>query len=150
MAVMVVGAGFNGTGAGVLAAALTRLGLGPCFDLAEWLAHSAQMAAWEEATNGGLGRFGRHARGPFVDLRLAELPFLTRADRHAIRQPRSSSPCANRGAGTAPPRARSSQACASAPKDGAGSASAWRLLRKMILQQTFGGSTEDAGWRSRC
>lgn len=30
------------------------------------------------------------------------------------------------------------------PKDGAGPNSAWRLLRRIILEQTFGGSTEDA------
>ena len=32
-----------------------------------------------------------------------------------------------------------------APKDGTGSASAWYSVRKMILQQTLDGSTDDAG-----
>src|SRR5215212_2231652 len=53
MAVMVVGAGFDGTGTGVLAVALDRLGLGPCLDLREWRAHPERLAAWEEANNGG-------------------------------------------------------------------------------------------------
>src|SRR3954453_4385256 len=143
MAVMVVGAGFNGTGTGALTAALDRLGLGPCLDLREWRAHPEQLPAWEEATNGGpadwdavLGRyrstvgwpschFWRELSGQYPAARV----ILTVRDPQVWYQAASATIFAS---------------LRDPPKDGAGPTSALRLLRRIILEQTFGGSTEDA------
>ena len=143
MALMVIGAGFDGTGTGSLATALTRLGLGPCHDLAEWRAHPAQLPVWIEATDGApvdwealLQGYRSTAGWPccrfwreLVQRYPAAKVILT------VREPESWY------------RAASATVFASLrepPEDGTGATSAWRLLRKMILEQTFGGSAGDA------
>lgn len=142
MAVMVIGAGFDGTGTGALTLALDRLWLGPCLDLAAWRAHLEHLPAWEEATNGGsvdwdvmLGGHPATAGWPSC---------------HFWRDLAARYPAAKIILTVCEPqawyRAASATVFASLrepPKDGAGPTAAWRLLRRIVLQQTFGGSVDD-------
>lgn len=137
---MVINAGFDGTGTGALAAALDRLGLGPCLDLAAWQARPTHLPAWEEAANGGAVDWNAVLAGhPSV----SGWPCC-----HFWRELAAGWPGARVILTTREPQAwyRSASATVFAslrePPKGS-SAAAWQLLRKIILHQTFGGNTDD-------
>lgn len=52
MALSVIGAGFGRTGTLSLKIALERLGLGPCYHMAEVFAHPEHVPAWRDAAEG--------------------------------------------------------------------------------------------------
>ena len=59
----VIGAGFAGTGTGPLAAALERLGFGPCHDLQALVRQPGLIPAWEEAVDGAIPDWDRLLAG---------------------------------------------------------------------------------------
>ena len=143
MAVMVIGAGFDGTGTDALASALARLGLGPCLDLAGWQARPGPLADWEQATDGAAVDWAALLQGYRSTAGWPACRFWRELTEEypaarvvlTVREPGSwyRTASATLFAGLRDP-----------PKDGAGSRPAWRLLRKMILEQTFGGGVDDA------
>ena len=140
MALMVINAGFDGTGTQALAQALDRLGLGPCLDLAAFRARAQHLDAWEEAANGGVVDWNAVLDGhPSV----SGWPCC-----HFWRGLTASWPAARVILTVREPQSWYGTASATVfaslrdPPKG-GSAAAWQLLRKIILQQTFGGSTDD-------
>ena len=140
MALMVINAGFDGTGTQALAQALDRLGLGPCLDLAAFRARAQHLDAWEEAANGGAVDWNAVLGGhPSV----SGWPCC-----HFWRELTANWPAARVILTVREPQSWYSTASATVfaslrdPPKG-GSAAAWHLLRQIVLQQTFGGSTDD-------
>jgi len=143
MPLSVIGAGFGRTGTLSLKKALERLGFGPCHHMVELFAHPEQIPLWDQATDGApidwdalLGGYRSAVDWPACHF-WREL-----ADRY---------PAAKVVLTVHDPQAwyRSARATifrymADPPPDEPAAAKAqWRLVRKMILRQTFGGSTED-------
>jgi hypothetical protein len=142
MPLSAIGAGFGRTGTLSLKQALERLGYGPCHHMVELLAHPEQIPLWEQATDGApidwdalLGGYRSAVDWPACHF-WREL-----ADRYppakvilTVRDPqawyRSAAATIFRVMTGPPPDERAAKA-------------QWRLVRKMILRQTFGGSTDD-------
>ena len=142
MSIMVIGAGFGRTGTLSLKTALEQLGLGPCHHMVELFKHPEQIPVWDAATDGApvdwealLAGYrsivdwpGCHFWRELVDRYPGAKVVLT------VRDPagwyRSASDTIFRF-------------MQEKPKDDPAYQAQWRLARKMILQQTFGGSTTD-------
>ena len=142
MSIMVIGAGFGRTGTLSLKTALEQLGLGPCHHMVELFKHPEQIPVWDAATDGApvdwealLAGYrsivdwpGCHFWRELVDRYPGAKVVLT------VRDPagwyRSASDTIFRF-------------MQEKPKDDPAYQAQWRLARKMILQQTFGGSTAD-------
>jgi Sulfotransferase domain len=142
MPLPVIGAGFGRTGTRSLKLALDRLGLGPCHHMRELFEHPEQIPLWEQATDGAAVdweallagyrsivdwpgcHFWRELTGRYPAAKV----ILT------VREPKSW----YRSASETIFRAMRDK-----PKDDPVAQAQWRLIRKMILQQTFGGSTAD-------
>jgi hypothetical protein len=143
MPLSVIGAGFGRTGTLSLKKALERLGFGPCHHMVELFAHPEQIPLWDQATDGApidwdalLGGYRSAVDWPACHF-WREL-----ADRYpaakvilTVRDPQAWYRSA---------RAMIFRYMADPPPDEPAAAKAqWRLVRKMILRQTFGGSTDD-------
>ncbi|MFO1075599.1 MAG: sulfotransferase [Geminicoccaceae bacterium] len=138
----VIGAGFAGTGTGPLAAALERLGFGPCHDLQALVRQPGLIPAWEEAVDGAIpdwdrllagyastvGWPGCHFWREFADRYPAARLILTLREPHAWY--RRASATLFRERAERPPAEPAARAVR-------------QLARRMILQQTFGGSAGD-------
>ena len=142
MSIMVIGAGFGRTGTLSLKTALEQLGLGPCHHMVELFKHPEQIPVWDAATDGApvdwealLAAYrsivdwpGCHFWRELVDRYPGAKVVLT------VRDPagwyRSASETIFRF-------------MQEKPKDDPAYQAQWRLVRKMILQQTFGGSVAD-------
>jgi hypothetical protein len=143
MPLSVIGAGFGRTGTLSLKKALERLGFGPCHHMVELFSHPEQIPLWDRATDGAaidwdalLGGYRSVVDWPACHF-WREL-----ADRYpaakvilTVRDPRAWYRSA---------RATIFRHMEEPPPDEPPAAKAqWRLVRKMILRQTFGGSTDD-------
>lgn len=144
MVLAAIGAGFGRTGTLSLKLALDRLGFGPCHHMRELFAHPEQIPLWDEAADGAAVdwdallagyrsavdwpacRFWRELAGRYPAAKV----ILTVRDPHAWYR----SAAATIFPYLADP----------APADPA-KAAQHALVRKIILRQTFGGSTDDEG-----
>lgn len=143
MSLLVIGAGFGRTGTLSLKAALERLGLGPCHHMVELFRHPEQIPVWGAATDGAAVdweallkdyrsivdwpgcHFWRELTGRYPGAKV----ILTARDPRAWY--RSASRTIFRAIEEPP------------PEDDPVAEAQLRLVRKMILRQTFGGSTAD-------
>lgn len=142
MPLMVIGAGFGRTGTLSLKAALEQLGLGPCHHMVELFKHPEQIPVWDEATDGAA-----------VDWERLLADYLSIVDWpgcHFWRDLTQRYPAAKVILTIRDPKAwyRSAadtifRVMREKPGDDPVAQAQWRLIRKMILQQTFGGSTAD-------
>ncbi len=142
MPLMVIGAGFGRTGTTSLKAALEQLGLGPCHHMSELFRHPEQIPVWEEATDGGNVDW-EHLLAGYRSI--TDWPGC-----HFWRELTARYPAAKVILTVRDPKSwyRSAsetifRALREKPKDHPTAQAQWRLMRKMILQQTFGGSTAD-------
>ena len=142
MSIMVIGAGFGRTGTLSLKTALEQLGLGPCHHMVELFKHPEQIPVWDAATDGAAVDWeallagyrsivdwpGCHFWRELVDRYPGAKVVLT------VRDPagwyRSAADTIFRF-------------MLEKPKDDPAYRAQWRLVRKMILEQTFGGSVAD-------
>lgn len=142
MSLMVIGAGFGRTGTLSLKLALEQLGLGPCHHMIELFRHPEQIPVWEEATNGGEVDWDRLLAGYSSIVDWPGCHFWRELTRRypaakvilTVREPKAWYRSAS---------ATIFRALHDKPKDDPAAQAQWRLIRKMILQQTFGGSTAD-------
>ena len=142
MVLAVIGAGFGRTGTFSLKAALERLGFGPCHHMIELFRHPEQIAGWERAVDGApvdwdqlLAGYRSVADWPschfwreLADRYPAAKVILTVRDSESWY--RSASATMFRYMEGPPPKEPVAK-------------TQWKLARKMILRQTFGGSVED-------
>jgi hypothetical protein len=142
MPLMVIGAGFGRTGTLSLKLALERLGLGPCHHMREVVEHPAQIPVWEAATDGAAVDWGALLGGYRS---IVDWPGC-----HFWRELAERYPAAKVILTVREPHGWYRSASATifrflqeTPKDDPARMARWRLQRKMILHQTFGGSTAD-------
>jgi hypothetical protein len=143
MVLAVIGAGYGRTGTYSLKAALERLGFGPCHHMIELFRHPEQIPAWNQAVNGAPADWDTLLAGYRSGVDWPTCHFWRElADRYpsakvvlTVRDPhqwyQSARATAFRYLDEPPPK--------NDPTAGA----QWKLVRKMILEQTFGGSTAD-------
>ena len=142
MPLMVIGAGFGRTGTLSLKAALEQLGLGPCHHMVELFKHPEQIPVWDEATDGAAVDW----EGLLADYHsIVDWPGC-----HFWRDLTQRYPAAKVILTVRDPKGwyRSAsdtifRVMREKPGDDPTAQAQWRLIRKMILQQTFGGSTAD-------
>ena len=142
MPLMVIGAGFGRTGTTSLKQALEQLGLGPCHHMSELFAHPEQIPVWEEATDG--------AAVDWEQLLAGYRSIVDWPGCHFWRELTGRYPAAKVILTVRDPKSWYRSASATIfrvmrekPKDDPVAQAQWRLIRKIILQQTFGGSTAD-------
>ena len=142
MPLMVIGAGFGRTGTLRSSWRWSSSGLGPCHHMRELFEHPEQIPLWEEATDGAAVDWeallagyrsivdwpGCHFWRELTERYPAAKVILT------VRDPKSWYRSASETI---------FRALREKPKDDPVAQAQWRLARKMILQQTFGGSTAD-------
>ena len=142
MPLMVIGAGFGRTGTRSLKLALDRLGLGPCHHMRELFEHPEQIPFWEQATDGAAVDWEALLAGYRSTVDWPSCHFWRElTERYpaakvilTVREPKSWYRSAS---GTIFRSLREK------PKDDPVAHAQWRLARKIIIQQTFGGSTAD-------
>jgi hypothetical protein len=142
MPLIVIGAGFGRTGTLSLKAALEQLGIGPCHHMIELFQHPEQIPVWQEATDGAS-----------VDWERLLAEYRSIVDWPGCHFWRELSQCYPAAKVILTVRDPKSWYCSASqtifrvmadkPKDEPVAQVQWRLIRKMILQQTFGGSTAD-------
>lgn len=142
MVLAVIGAGFGRTGTSSLKAAAERLGFGPCHHMIELFRQPEQIPAWEQAVDGAPVDWDELLAGYRSAVDWPSCHFWRElCDRYpaakvvlTVRDPeswyRSASATMFRYMEGPPPKEPVAKA-------------QWRLARKMILRQTFGGSTAD-------
>jgi hypothetical protein len=139
---MVIGAGFGRTGTMSLKLALERLGLGPCHHMIELFSHPEQIPVWEEAADGAA-----------VDWELLLADYRSIVDWpgcHFWRELTDRYPAAKVILTVREPKAWYRSASATIfralrekPRDDPVAKAQWHVARKIIVEQTFGGSTAD-------
>jgi hypothetical protein len=142
MPLLVIGAGFGRTGTLSLKVALERLGLGPCHHMVELVRHPEQIPRWNEAADG--------AAIDWEALLSAYRSTLDWPSCHFWRELSDRYPGAKVILTVRDPQAwyRSARATIfrymeEPPPDDPAAQAQWHLARKIVLQQTFGGSTAD-------
>lgn len=141
MVLAVIGAGYGRTGTLSLKTALERLGFGPCHHMIELFHHPDQIPAWNEAVDGAEVDWDRLLAGYRSAVDWPSCHFWRElADRYpaakvilTVRDPHQWYQSA---------RATIFRTLDEPPVDPSAKAQ-WKLVRKMILEQTFGGSTAD-------
>ena len=142
MPLMVIGAGFGRTGTSSLKLALERLGLGPCHHMSELFVHPEQIPLWEQATDGAAVDWQALLAGYRSAVDWPACHFWRELAQHypaakvilTVRDP---------GSWYRSAAATIFRVMREKPKDVPAAQAQWRLIRKMILAQTFGGSTDD-------
>jgi hypothetical protein len=142
MPLLVIGAGFGRTGTLSLKVALERLGLGPCHHMVELFRHPEQIPRWNEAADG--------AAIDWEALLPAYRSTLDWPSCHFWRELSDRYPGAKVILTVRDPQAwyRSARATIfrymeEPPADDPVAQAQWHLARKIVLEQTFGGSTAD-------
>lgn len=142
MVLAVIGAGFGRTGTLSLKAALERLGFGPCHHMVELFQHPEQIPVWDRAVDGAKVDWDKLLAGYRSAVDWPACHFWRElADRYpaakvilTVREPQAWYRSA---------RATIFRFMEEPPNDDPVQQAQGRLVRKMILQQTFGGSTDD-------
>ena len=140
--IAVIGAGFNGTGTAALAAALERLGLGPCHDLGALHAHPDRLPAWRAAVEGAAADWDRLLQGYGSTVGWPGCRFWREL---ADRYPAARIVLTERAPHAWYERANATvfRELAQRPPAESTARAVQKLARTMILQQNFGGSVAD-------